>query len=368
METRREPRTDIGGRAAAGPVTLVKATGPGEAAAPAAHAEHAAAPARPAGPPWIVVPARIIALVVVLPVRLCYELLRGLFRSPRWLARQLGRGARAFYEHVLAPIGRGFAWVGRGIWAGVRVVGSGLGWLWHNAVARPLHWLLVGVLWAALRLFGRETGKLGRWFYRTLLAPVGRALAAVLDLLVVRPLAAVARGAWWLLRMTAVGVGKAVEWLVVLPLTLLWRYVLWPPLAALGWAARWFGGLVARFARGTGMVLLAFWNAFTGSLAWAWRVTGSGLRWLGRVLFVIPALFVWRYALRPVALGVAAAWRVTVVAPARWVKASVLLPVGRGTRAAWRVSVREPIAWVGATARETGREVRLQVRRAFGRA
>ncbi|WP_067484950.1 hypothetical protein [Actinomadura hibisca] len=362
METRQKPRTDATGPGVAGPVTLVKADGP--AAVPATPA----VPARPAGPPWIVVPARIIALVVVLPVRLCYELLLGLFRSPRWLAKPLGRAARAFYKYVLAPIGRGFAWVGRGVWSGVRVVGSGLGWLWRNGVARPLHWLFVSVIWAALRVFGRGTGRFSRWFYRTLLAPVGRALATVLDLLVVRPVVAIARGAWWLLRMAAIGVGKTIEWLVVLPLVLLWRYVLRPPLVGLGWAARWLGGLLARFGRGTGMVLAAFWHAFTGSLAWAWRVIGTGLRWLGRVLFVIPAVLVWRYALRPVALGVAAVWRVTVVTPSRWVKASVLLPAGRGMHSAWRVSVREPAAWVRAMVRGTSREVRLQVRRAFGRA
>ena len=74
---------------------------------------------------------------------------------------------------------------------------------------------------------------------------------------------------------------------------------------------------------------------------------------------MIPSTALWRAPL----------WRHLVVAPARWVWTSVLRPVGRAARSAWRVSVVEPARWVRRSVlipvRQTGHDVRLQLRRAF---
>ncbi|MFA1542470.1 hypothetical protein [Actinomadura monticuli] len=328
-------------------------------------------PARP-GPAWIVVPARIVALVVVVPLRLCWDLAvltaRGvragwnaLMRAPGRFARFLGRMLRgawlALYRWVLAPIGRLLAAVGHGIGALLDVV-----------LVRPLRWLAVVVILGFLRWFGRGTGRLARWLHRVLIAPIGR-FAALLG-----------RGLGWLLGL-----------LVVLPAVLLWRYVLRPPLLGIAWLARVVWAGVTWLGRGTltvlgaiGAVLASGWRAFAAAVAWSWRLAGRCLARLGRVLIVVPARAVWRYALAPVVAGAAGTWRlaarvlrwlwrtlvvapvrVLVVLPARWVRANVLRPVGHGIRGTWRVTVRDPLRSVRRTMREAARDVRLTLRRTF---
>ncbi|MFB9391319.1 hypothetical protein ACFPM3_00725 [Streptomyces coeruleoprunus] len=76
----------------------------------------------------------------------------------------------------------------------------------------------------------------------------------------------------------------------------------------------------------------------------------SVLRPLGRVLFVIPLTWLWRWVLVPVGRGVA--WLVTygLVTPAVWVWRQVLTPLGRGV--AWLAGtlvtylVVKPAVWV----------------------
>lgn len=325
-------------------------------------------PERP-GPAWIVVPARVIALIVVLPLRLVHDLLVAIGRGVRagWLrlmraqgrlARFIGRMLRAaglaVHRWLLAPLGRLIAAVGRGIGA-----------LLNLLVLRPLRWLAVVVILGLLRLFGRGAGWVGRWLYRALLVPIGRMLEFVL----LRPLRALGRGLAWLLSASWRGIVLLIGVLVVVPAVLVWRYVLRPPLLALAWLGR--GGLT---------VLAAFIGALAAGLVWSWRLLGRVFGWLGRVLFVIPARALWRYVLAPVAAGVAGAWRlasrvlrwlwrtlvvvpvrVVIVAPARWVRASVLRPL----RDLWRVSVREPLAAARRTMRQASRDVRLTLRRAF---
>lgn len=314
-------------------------------------------PARP-GPAWIIVPARVIALIVVLPLRLVHDLFV-----------LIGRGLRAtgggFYRWLLAPIGRLFAAIGRGIAAVLDLL-----------VVTPLRWLAVVVILGFLRWFGRGSGRFGRWLYRVLLVPVGRFLATIghglgrlLEFVLVRPL----RGLAWLLSGAWRGVVLLVGVLVVLPAALLWRYVLRPPLLALAWLARWTFG-----------VLAAGLSAFASGIAWSWRLLGRCLAWLGHVLIVVPATVLWRYLLAPLLAGAVGTWRlasrvlrwlwrtlvvvpvrVVIVAPARWVRTSLLRPLGHGIAAAWRVSVREPARSVRRTMRQASRDVRLTLRRTF---
>lgn len=303
------------------------------------------------GPAWIVVPARVVALIVVLPLRLVHDLFVLLGRGLR------GTG-RALYRWLLAPLGRLAAAIGRGIAAVLDFL-----------LLRPLRWLAVVVVLGFLRWFGRGSGRLARWIYRVLIAPVGRFFAMVgrglgrlLELVLLRPLV-------WL-----IGV------LIVLPATLLWRYVLRPPLLVLGWLCRvaWSG--LTWLGRGTLLVL----GALAAGVVWSWRALGRCLGWLGRVLFVIPARALWRYVLAPIVAGAVGAWRlaarllrwlwrtfvvlpvrVVVVVPARWVGTHVLRPIGHGIAAAWRVSVLEPARSVRRTMRQATRDVRLALRRTF---
>ena len=355
---------------------------------------------RPAasGPAWIVVPARVVAVVVVLPLRLVYDLLalivRGLKRTPAAIWRFLAAVYMALLHPVVSLVARGAV----ALW-------SGLVWLWTNGVWAPLHWLVAVAILGLLRLLGRGTGKLARLLYSIFIAPLaaalrmlggwlawlGRGLLRVLEVVAARPFLLLWAGLAWVflqigrgLALAAKGIGIVLSFLltvlIVVPATALWRYVLRPPLVGLAWLGRATGRMLQRvwalLAAGTGAVA----HALGAALAWAWRMLGRLLSWVVRILVVTPSLFVYRYLLRPVGLvaaggwrlagrGLGLLWRTLVVAPSRRVKDAVLLPVGRGTRAVWRVSVRDPARWVRRSVltpmREAGRDVRLQLRRAF---
>lgn len=299
-------------------------------------------PEPPAGPAWLVVPARVIALIVVVPFRLLYDLLtvvgRGVAACWRVLIRVPAAIAVALYRWVLRPLGL--------------------------------------VLWWPLRMLGLGIAAAARRLYRYVLTPIGH----VLDLVLLRPLRALGRGlAWlggwigrgfaWLFR----GIGWLLAVLIVLPVSLLWRYLLLPPLLGLAWVARWIG-------RG----LAAAWRAFAASVVWTWRQTGRCLGWLLRVFVVVPARALWRYVLAPIGAGIAGTWRlsarilswlwrtlvvapfrVLVLIPLRWFGTTVLVPIGRGIGAAWRVTVRDPLRAVRRTLREASRDARRTLRRTF---
>ncbi|XRQ10110.1 hypothetical protein ACN3XK_04160 [Actinomadura welshii] len=380
-----------GGSPAGGPVDLRKDR-PGET-------RPVPGETRP-GPAWIVLPARVIALIVIVPLRLVHDLAvqaaRGLRAVWDRMLRAPRRLGRALYRWLLAPIGRLIAAVARG-------TGALLGLL----IVRPLRWLAVVVVLGFLRWVGRGAAHLGRWVYRAILVPIGVFLALVGRGLVwlgvhalLRPLQALGRGLAWLgeralwrplcalgrglawLAFQAVlrplkALGRGLLWLlgvieragalllralVIIPAAFVWRHLLLPPLRGLLWLARgsWYG------------------------LVRAWNFAGLMLAWLARVLLVLPAKAVWRYVLAPIIGGIKAVWRtagrflrwawrtlvavparVLVVAPARWAWTSVLRPAGRSVREAWRVSVRDPLRAARRTVRETSRDVRLQLRRTF---
>ncbi|MCF2130820.1 hypothetical protein L1I79_31000 [Strepomyces sp. STD 3.1] len=319
------------------------------------------------------VPVRIVVLVLVVPVRMAWDVLvvagrflrdtvfRPAGRALAWLGRllfvwplagiwryavvPLGRGVALLgrvllvvpavwlYRRVLAPAGRGLyaalAWMGRYLvvvpaaWLWRYLVVVPAAWLWRYLVIVPAAWLwryLVVVpaawLWRYLVVVPAA------WLYAWLLTPVGHALAWC------------GRGLAWCLGLIVTGVGAVLYWttrvLVVLPALVLWRWVLTP----------------------VGRVLAVIGREVLDALGHAWRIAGYVSRAFGRFLGTL--------------------WRWTVAEPARWAYRSVLTPVGHAVRD----TVLRPLADAGraagrvtrqalAAARLTVRQTRADLRRAL---
>ncbi|MEV0468668.1 hypothetical protein [Streptomyces prunicolor] len=212
----------------------------------------------------------------------------------------------------------------------------------------------------------------GRFLYRTVLRPVGRAVF-------VWPWVAL-----W--RYGVVPLAKALAWLthllVLVPLGWLYRYVLTPLGHGLAWAARQIGGglawVYARVLTPVGHACAWVAGGVAAGVAWvvggvAWIVGGvaAGVAWLGRYLLVLPAGWLYAWILTPIGhagawcgrgllwllsaigtgIGVALYWtaRILLVLPAvalwRWVLTPVgrvLVVVGREVRDAlghaWRIA------------------------------
>ncbi|WP_024755503.1 hypothetical protein [Streptomyces exfoliatus] len=292
------------------------------------------------------IPVRIVVLIVVVPVRLAWDALAlcGAFLG-RVLLRPLGRAYDRFHEHVLAPLGRGIARM-------AEAVATATWWL-CKAV---LYWPWLG-LWRyvvvpiAVHLIAAPAA----WLYRTVLTPLGRGLA---------------RGAAWLHARLLAPLGRGTRlalWAVLVwPWTALWRYAVVPLasgayrylLTPLGHALTWLGRGLVRLGKGL----------------------ATGLMWLGKVLVVIPAVFLHRWVLAPVGRvlavigreigdALAVAWRVAgylslavgralkwlarnlLGRPLRWFYRDVCTPVGHVVRdALWRPAKQAAV--------ETGRAVR----------
>lgn len=192
------------------------------------------------------VPVRIVAFVVVLPLRLLWDALT-------WIARTAGR-------YVLLPPLRALNWLLTALW---------------RYVLAPVGRVLVVA--PAVRLW--------RYVLRPVLYGIGAVFGLLARWLVVRPLAAL----WeYVLRPLVRGLGRLLDALVVVPLKFLWRKVLLPVLreVAAAVAAAWRAG------------------AAVG------RAIGRGVARLWRVLVVIPVVFVWRRTGGPFfrALGAALRW------------------------------------------------------------
>ncbi|MDV5145648.1 hypothetical protein R1T08_15865 [Streptomyces sp. SBC-4] len=307
------------------------------------------------------IPVRIVVLVLVVPIRLVWDalVLCGGFLG-RVLLRPLGRAYDWFHAHVLAPVGRAVARM-------AEAVATATWWL-CKAV---LYWPWLG-LWRyvvvplAVHLIARPVA----WLYRAVLSPLGHGLARASAWVYARLLAPLGRGA-----------GLALWAVLVWPWTALWRYVAVPlasgtyryVLTPLGHALTWLG-------RG---------------VAWLGRGIGAGLVWLGKVLVVLPAVFLYRWVLTPVgrvlaligreiADALAVAWRVAgyislavgralkwlawnlVGRPVSWFYRNVCTPVGHVVRdAVWRpakqaaVEAGRAVRGALASARETVRRARL---------
>ncbi|WP_405662347.1 hypothetical protein OG379_13320 [Streptomyces sp. NBC_01166] len=307
------------------------------------------------------IPVRIVVLVLVLPVRMLWDLLvAGGRLAERVLLRPLGRALEWLYDQVLVPVGRALArltvallvwpWVGLWRYVVVPVVRYG--------VVVPLVWLYGAVLTPA--------GHGLRWVYDKLLVP---AVTGLVTLLLVWP----AVGVW---RYVLKPLGIAADWLVVhlvvLPLVWVHRHVLTPVGHGIAWTLLMAGKGLAATGRG-------LWTAVV---------------WLVMTLLVLPLAWVYRRVLAPVGREIAAAfgvaWRVAgfisravgralawlawhlVGAPVTWVYRAVCTPVGHFLRdVAWapvkRVALEAGRAARGAlaSARETLRAARRDAWRAL---
>ncbi|WP_344444896.1 hypothetical protein [Kitasatospora nipponensis] len=349
------------------------------------------------------VPARVVAVLVVMPLGFCWELLRAAARAlagvltvaARWLERAAGmlwrvlvvRPCGLLYRHLLTPLGRALAAVGRvvgrALAAAGRVLAAGL-----RLLARAL--LVVGrVLKAAVEAGATGLGELvglllgvlvvvpaafllrrlliplgrhlGRWslvplklLSRYLIVPLGRALVALVD--------GVNRGLTLLLEVALPAVARA-----------LYRYLLLPLGRALAAAVRLLGagaGLLAHAlvrllvltVRGLRIAIEALVEyALVRPARAAWRYllvpAGRALGWLVTRL--------WRHLLLPLGrpllggLGQVVTWawrlggqlwRLLVMRPCRWVRRDLWWPL--------KAEVRRAARAAAATVRETLREVR----------
>ncbi|MFE2149405.1 hypothetical protein ACFXAO_05170 [Streptomyces lavendulae] len=323
------------------------------------------------------VPVKVVAVLVVLPVRVVWDLLVAVARLlNRHVLGPAGRGLRRFHEAVARPVLRVlgrvaktllmlvFVWPWTGLWRHVLgPAGRGLARLGSALAAyvlRPLGrglalagWALFVWPWAAL--WRHLLAPAGGALLTHLLRPLGDGLRRALRAVDRRLLAPLARGAALVGRV----LGTA---LFVWPWVVLWRYALAP-------AAR-------------GSARLA-------------RATGVAAAWLSRALLVWPWARLWRYAVVPVG---GAAYRYLLAPAGRGAYAYLLAPLGRLLVAAWHLAgrisralgrglvrlwrgcVARPCAWayrqvatpaghlvreIWRTARAAVREARAEVRRAL---
>jgi hypothetical protein len=215
-------------------------------------------------------------LIVVVPLRLLWELLRAVGRfTGAYVLRPI---AIALYHVLLRPL----AWLLKTLWQLFRALMQGVAWLFRT-LGRPLWWLLRVLVLIPLV-----------WSAEEVLAPVAEFVWSY----VLRPFG-IALG--WTLRMLVTPFVYAVRWLA-LGLAALWRLLV-PALVVIG--------------RG---------------IAYCWHLAGLVLFHV----FVRPAVWTWRTLVMPVLRAVAAAWRATVVPAARWFGSHVWEPARAAARSVSR--------------------------------
>ncbi|UQA95411.1 hypothetical protein [Streptomyces halobius] len=272
------------------------------------------------------VPVRVVVLVVVVPLRMIWDVLTAC--------------GRALNRTVLSPVGRAIAWPAVRVAEGALWLGKAFfvwPWvaLWRYVLAPAGRGIAVAAVFLARYLVVVPVTFLVRylvivpvtflvrylvvvpavWLYRTVLTPLGHGLVL-------------------LVRGIGMVVTTLVRWIVVVPAVALWRYVLLP-------AGRALAAAVTVVVREVGDALGHCWRA-AGFLS---RAVG---RFLGRLL------------------------RWIVVEPCRWVYRSVLTPFGHGIRdGIWR-PVRHVLREAGratsralSAARESARQARKEIRRAL---
>ncbi|WP_327252731.1 hypothetical protein [Streptomyces sp. NBC_01244] len=294
------------------------------------------------------IPVKIVAVLVVLPLRVVWDLLVAFARMlNRSVLGPLGQGLRWFYDRAVLPVLRGTGWL---IGALFKLV---FYWPW----AALWRYVVFPVGQAAYRYLLRPAGVGIRryllvplWEYGLLPAGRGiaRLLAGAVRYLLVLPVGALYRyvltpaghGLRWLARGFAAGAAWLAKALFVWPWVALWRYLVRPVLVG---AWRY---LLAPVGRGLWTYLLVpLWQLLAG----AWHLAGRVSRALGRGL-----VWLWRWA---------------VVRPAGWLRRHVVTPVGNALRAGWAVGRRgarsvhrQAIAPVGHTLRALWQTSRLAVR------
>ncbi|MFG3477660.1 hypothetical protein QRN89_11685 [Streptomyces chengbuensis] len=303
-------------------------------------------PAEPEGCPAVAIriPVRIAVLVLVVPVRMLWDVLVVCGRAlDRVVLLPLGRAFGWVYETLLAPVGRGIAWL-----AGA--VATGAWWLCKALLYWP--WLALGrYVVVPVATYGVAVPLV--WLYRTLLTPAGHGLAW----LYARLLTPLGRGVGLLLRAV-----------LVWPWIALYRWVLAPVGHGLAWL---YANALAPAARGV-------WTAVV---------------WLARVILVAPVVFLYRWILAPVgrllavvgreiADAVGMAWRAAgrlsravgralrwavwnlLGRPAAWIYRNVCTPVGHFARDRVWAPARRAAVEAGRAARGALASARDAVRRA----
>ncbi|MFI1221374.1 MULTISPECIES: hypothetical protein [unclassified Streptomyces] len=352
------------------------------------------------------IPVRIVVLVVVLPVRMVWDVLAaGWHAADRILLRPLGRAlARLLDTLVLTPLGWLYTWVlvplGKAAaWLAVALLLWPWVGLWRYVVVPVARY---GIAAPAVWLYGNVLTPLGhglRWIGTALLAPAARGLGTglvlLLNTLAVRPVA----GLWRFVIVPVVRYG------LIVPLVWLYETVLTPVGRGTAWVLNtlWRGTtwVLGTLWQGTAWVLDVLWRGTAWVLGQVWRgiaATGRGLgiavAWLVMTLLVAPASWAYRRILAPVGREIAAAfevaWRVAgyvsravgralatiawylVGAPVSWAYRTVCTPLGHFVRDSVWAPARRAAAEAGraaraalATARETVRQARRDAWRAL---
>ncbi|MFJ8074948.1 hypothetical protein ACIQ7Q_13705 [Streptomyces sp. NPDC096176] len=324
------------------------------------------------------IPVRIVVVLVVLPVRMLWDVLMICGRAVQnVLLRPLGRAIGWFFERVVAPIALGVAWLA-GLIGKLLFVWPWVG-LWRYVVVPVVKYgLVVPVVWVYRQLLtplGHGIAWLvehllvapARWTYRALLAPLGHGIAVVLSWL------GKALFVWPWVALWLYVVVPVVKYGLVVPAVWVYRQLLTPLGHGIAWLARGIGYGITTVLRGL----------------WAATV------WLVTTLLVTPAAWLYRYVLAPcgreITAAVGIAWRVAgyisravgrglkwlarnlVGRPARWFYLDVLTPVGHFVRdTVWRPARKAAVETGRATraalhrAGETVRQARRDVWRALG--
>ncbi|MEU9359095.1 hypothetical protein AB0D35_13455 [Streptomyces sp. NPDC048301] len=286
------------------------------------------------------IPVRIVVLLLVLPLRMVWDLLvasAGVLEKV--LLRPLWRALTWVHRWLLVPAGRALGWLTKAL----------LYWPWsalwrhvvvpfvRHCVVAPLSWLHRAVL--------TPLGQGLRWVWKRLLVPVS---AGLMTVLLVWPAIAVWR---YVLRPLGLAAGWLALHLLVLPARWVYRYVLTPA----GRFVAWTADLVAR--------------ALTVTARGLWAAAA----WLFMTLLVQPLVWVWRRVLAPLgrefteAVGVA--WRIAghlsravgrvlawlawhlIGAPVTWAYRSLCTPVGHFVRDAVWAPVKRVALEAGRAAR-----------------
>ncbi|MEV6571226.1 hypothetical protein [Streptomyces sp. NPDC051577] len=258
------------------------------------------------------IPVKIVAVLVVLPVRVVWDLLVAF--------------GRTLNRRLLGPVGRGLAWCHRKV---LRPVARALGLVLATLLKLVFVWPWVGLWRYVLAPVGRGQARLGRALTTHVLAPIGGALLRYLLRPAGQGISRLARAAYaHLLTPLGHGLGRLLpllgKALFVWPWVALWRYVVTP--VAVG-AYRY---VLAPVGRGLYTYVL---TPLGHLLRGAWYLAGRVSRALGR--------------------GLVRLWRGLVVRPARWAHRRIATPVGHLVREVWR------------TSRTAVREARAEVRRAL---
>jgi hypothetical protein len=305
---------------------------------------------------FVRIPVRIVVLVLVVPVRVVWDLLRAGGAPVRRRTRKFGRW---LHGALLAPLGDALRWLGRAVfvapWAALyRWVLTPLG----HGLRRLGSLLRAGLVWCVLRLLVAPVARL----YGALLTPLGHGLRW-LARKVGATLLAGGRGA------RAV-VAWCVRTLLVAPAVALYRHVLTPFGHGLRWCARVLVAVPAAWLYRTVLTPAGH------GLARAARGFGRAVGWCVTTLLVRPVVWLGREAGAALgicwqvaghvsrALGRGAVWlaRNLVGRPLRRAYRGVLTPLGHWVRdEVWR-PVRGAVREAAGTTREVLRAARASVR------